>query len=283
MTANLGCGICIDKYKVIAFNIDSLDQADTILFAESHRSEECKKLNGDSMSSMAKNQILSVFLEGVRSMLELKFSDKKKLKRDLYIDASVPDENVTFYGCDKIDDELYQAERKKGSLTQHLIQLNDVIEQTNTVLVETENAQKVILPAYPTIDYNLFLGLSDSDAASVLKNQKKIEDLTHLLVSLEQESDQISSELSQATIQLEALVIRHHPVRTKAMAETLQKIAQLRLEGTFSSKAAFNVGKAHLVTLEKDKDKKECDLSPLYQELQHHKAAILIPKIIAIS
>jgi hypothetical protein len=66
------------------------------------------------------------------------------------------------------------------------------------------------------------------------------------------------------------------PARTETMRDSLQKI---RLQPEFNVRNRFVVvlgGKDHLETPLKLREQSHYDLTPLYQELQHHQAVILI-------
>jgi DnaJ domain len=295
-TSNTGSGICTDKYKILYFNIDSLDQADTLLFAENHSSKECEKLNGDFISSIARSHIVSVFVEGVNSMKELQFrfvegisslddmitlkNLNERLKSRTCIDSAIKDENLIFYGWDAIDEELSLANKKKNSIFICLLGIDEQKNETEDKIGVLTNAQKTIIPDYPTFDLNTFCRLPEIDYETFLNNCNELICLKNNLKGLKEKLAQLEDQYLHATKQLEILVTQHFPKRTNAMTGTLQKIRNMSMEGVLTGKAVFVAGLGHLETLEKDKDKIEYDLSPLYQELQHHKAAILIPHTI---
>jgi hypothetical protein len=268
-----------DDYKILFFNTDSIDQADTLLVADHHSSLQTQKLFGDLVSSIAENKIVSVFVENIISMRELQ-TDKKRLKLITQIADSVKDEHLKFYGWDADLQELSDLKRKHMVLSESLLRLITQKEEASEQFNTLENSLKSIFPNFPTISEEEFSTLSEPERISLVINVKKYEVLFFRIQDLEEQLTSTEKEHSETNTLLEEGIRRTFPTRTSAMVETLQKIRNLRIEKNFTDKAIFQGGKAHLETLQKDIGKQEYDLTSLYQELQHHKAAILIPKII---
>lgn len=83
--------------------------------------------------------------------------------------------------------------------------------------------------------------------------------------------------LAQGIMELPEPLDFTFPARTQAMVDTLKALRSNNSRNHINPKVFFIAGTAHLQTSPREQTE-PYDLSILYQELSHHKAAILIPK-----
>jgi hypothetical protein len=74
------------NYTMLLFNVQSLEEADTELYAENHESQKCRALFAKRVTETAQNGVVRIYVEGSPSEGKLKYSESF-YKRVLQIDG----------------------------------------------------------------------------------------------------------------------------------------------------------------------------------------------------
>lgn len=265
-----------ENYLARYFNGSSVEETNIYLLAEEHESAACEGLHGKLISLLAEHLPVTVLVEGKTSMQEAMLS-KSRMKELTYIDPSIHEDHLCFRGWDIDPSSLSEQKMILLDLMKQQTVLYRQFADLDATLKSSIANIKPIFPNYPDIPHEAFFKLPKDTLASFMENMRKVHETTLAEKALGEQINEISEKISSTD---KSLIEGNFPKRTAAMVATLQKINTMRQEGTLSGKVVLIAGKGHLQTLKKDEGNAAFDLSPLYEELKHHKASILTPKII---
>jgi hypothetical protein len=86
------------NYTMLFFNVQSVEEADTLLHAENHESQKCRTLFAKCVAETAQNGDVRIYVEGSPEG-KLKYSDSF-YKKQLQIDGLTHDANISLDGWD---------------------------------------------------------------------------------------------------------------------------------------------------------------------------------------
>ncbi len=275
------------NYTLIFFNVQSVEEADTLLHAENHESQKCRALFAKLVAEAAQNGVVRIYVEGSPSEGKLKYSESF-YKRALWIDRLTHDANISLVGWDYMESpEAIQADNKavEAEMTLRTLQREKEFLDKERTSVEGLIASKMgVAPSIESSTEEIkkysskIVNLNDSDRACVLENFNNIEQLIIQLANLQEQIKQAEEQLLTCMNDLHEVIERDFPLRTSAMGTTLKKLRKLRKTNEYTGKAIFQAGMHHLRTSETNRNRPEFDLTKLYNELKKHRAVILIPK-----
>lgn len=265
--------VLTQDYKLLYFNINFADQADTFLIAETQYPKDSVVLNGNTISLIAKYHFITIFVEGINSMNELAL-DKRRLKHLAALDRSLNDRRIEFYGWDSVHDDLIKLQIEVSSIEEKISVLENCLAENHINLNDLKGLKKSILSDLKKLSF-----LKASKKVGYISTYKEqIKTLMDRQYSVLKGLSELYTSLSNAYIELEEMIKKHFPDRRGSMILTLNKILSLRYSGEFSQKAIFTATSVFLEESEKNEYNREFNLNPLYQELEKHRAVILIPK-----
>jgi len=248
-----------------------LEDVNIFLLGENHDSQECKELNGNFISKMARNEQITVFIEG--SPFSSPFAHPEKYKPEKYIDPCC---SVVFYGWDvssEIMSTIGNPPRIQRLVVEGLRGVYLTMRKLMKEMIKCKESQAKLEKAI----CNSSNKIEEEKFSKMLDDKKDRAKLIAIKFRELQESEiKLEKEIGIGVASPES-VRETFPARTKAMVTTLQ---QLRSERCIEGKIFFIAGAAHLKTPETDVAIEEYNLESLHEELLQHKAAILIPKMI---
>lgn len=261
-------------FHVRLFNSDSVEEAEIYLIAEAHKDTACQALKGKVVSLIANRGPILLFVEGITSMKPL-MTDKRTLKDMACIETTVKDENVEFYGWDMDDEELLQKGSRVCLLQTKADSLKEDIDKLSSSIQTVENGIRQRVPNFldETFDPAPMFALAQDDLTNIMKNVELLTGMEKDKLALHKQLDLLHAEIIK---EREILSNDFFPRRTEAMVKTIQKIYELK----HPQKVILIAGLSHLKTLSINEGNPAYDLSPLYRELQRHKACILLPKML---
>ena len=287
MSADLIIKNLDSNYTLLFFNVQSVEEADTELYAESHESQKCRALFAKRVAEAAQNGAVRIYVEGSPFEGKLKYSESF-YKKVLQIDGLTHDANISLFGWDYMGTpEATQANNKAVEAEIALRALQQEKEFLVKEEVSTESLIASKMGIAPSSESSTeerekycakIMNLNDSDRAYVLENFKKCNQLGDELANLQGKIEGAEEQRSICMNDLQDVIERDFPLRTFAMRATLKKLRKLRKSGEYTDKAIFQAGENHLNTSENNRNKPEYDLTPLYNELRKHRAVILIPR-----
>jgi len=275
------------EYTMILFNAQSIDDADTLLFAESHISEKCIDLFSKLVADVSNSGVkVRIYVEGSPAEGNLKYPEPF-YKREFCIEGFKNDENISLAGwspihsaeltldcTDAVDAEM--ALKALQGEENFLIKKADSIEK----LIESKmgtplpiNRKEEEMSAY----FMKIVNFDDTNRKCMLDN---VQELAQVYSQQAEVRNQIRIAEVKCLVcgnRLDDIVVREIPLSTIAMTSTLQKLRSQRKSNEFIGKAVYKAGAHHLRTSEKNRGKPEYDLTLLYNELRNHRAIILIP------
>jgi hypothetical protein len=285
------------------FNIQGLKEANLFCMAEIHRNPQCASDQLTLIAFLASRGPVLVITEGWPSMksgdtnIFLNLLAQNQIKSSL---DPVFMDNIFVIGWDNQDDfkrlqvEIY---RKYEQLDIRLeVDRNNVVRRAHEVL------PKKMLPSNEQLDELKKLNLSRSDMFSLYMSKIMGYGLNNILQQSPEKLSQRQIDLvtqyvkvetisitykTQRGRQVNAAIIQTFPIRTKSMISTLQKLKRYLLdEGIRNAKCVLCAGLSHLDSetspdlLDPEMvvtERKARDLTSLYEELNNHRAAILLP------
>jgi hypothetical protein len=266
-------------YTTLTFNVHSIDEAETILFAENHASQKCRALFSKFVANQAESSFVKLFIEAtpVKGKLPL----PESFYKSMFCIEGV--ENISLEGWDAVSFECHQAgldtvladtaceslDRDNDKIKNEITRLEWLIaSKMGPIPSNEEDAKKY---------WKNIINLKDSDREDILKNVKKLIELTNERQKLVEQMIKANERWSTCITRLEKMVESEFPLRTTSMITTLKKIRKLRKSHECVGKVIFQAGEDHLQTSESHRNKLEYDLTRLYHELSKHRAIILIP------
>lgn len=270
------------NYTMLMFNAQSIEEADTLLFGESHDSQICRALLSKLVSSIAQYSFVKIFVESSPAEGKLSYLESF-YKKVLCIEGL---ENVSLSGwdytktpeCIQANQEAVQAEMARRALKFEEDRINNEIASVKC-LIESKMGPA---PSNSSIEeekkyWENIVNFNDSDREYILQNMNELAQLTNQMVELDKQIEKAEEKCSICMNHLQEVIDRDFPLRTTAMMTTLKKLRKLRKNDEFRGKAVFQAGEHHLQTSESNRNKPEYDLTRLYNELRKHRAIILIP------
>lgn len=268
--------------NLLYFNVSSVEEADTLLYAEKHGdqdqiSQKCRDIFSRVLAILSQYSKVRVYFEGETpdSTACLQGYFKEKILSSDSNTMAIK-ENLEISGWDYIARELRDVYERCIALEMQeptLIKMHDAINQE---ILQLGNLIESKLGNDLQPSLSKFMELSDVDFQEIKDNSAKVLQLAQKKLEIQHFFDDIDLLRKE----LDHLNAREFPKRTASMVEALQQLRVARQTQEFTGKALFRSGKAHLQTLEKHQDKPEYDLTALYKELDNHRAVILIPKVI---
>lgn len=252
-----------------------LEDIEVFCFGEKHSSESCKQLNGESITQIVGTAKAALFVEGSPSFSSFRFPDE--LKKEQYIPPSCL---LDLFGWDASHEIIESMGNSLGVQEALIHSINDLrVHILNFELKKLDAEKRTINWKRRTLD-----AFHARDKITFDQYTQAIKDEKILMTAYEKSIEEMKmckcdyeKELAKGLPTKESLR-RTFPDRTRAMVATLQC---LRSERKYEGKAIFIAGADHLDMSQTDGE--EYNLQTLYDELAHHKAIVLVPKMISSS
>lgn len=233
----------------------NLEEIDCFLLGEEHEVPQLWELNGAFIQAVSDLHPI-VYKEGISSMEELTLSEKEKYCQKLKLPSS-----TKIFGWDASDEVRGLSIAGAGLVELNLAATRKKIEES---LKDIEEYKATIR------DMNSLKIPVGYAAANMCRTA--IEKSTELIELLHKQERFLKMYFDKGIKEIRNSIRSTFPDRTKAMVATLKKL------GGTTSKVFFIAGVFHL------RSSPICsgagyDLNSMYEELIHHKAAILIPKL----
>ncbi|MGD0664946.1 MAG: hypothetical protein ABSA17_04370 [Rhabdochlamydiaceae bacterium] len=245
------------------------EEVDLFLLGEKHYNATCNKINGAFIRAVGGDRPIS-YMEGVPSMLPV--PEQEQCREELGLSST-----AKFFGWDASEDVQDMLRAEEGSTIENLAKTRKEIKDVSQQLAKTRGEIQETLQQIDRF-YSKKSTENVLQVVDALKQQKQaLDNLCHVLTGkhdrLTRKKQSLMRLIKKEIIHISNPMRSTFPIRTQAMIATLQ---QLRKK---DSTACFIAGHAHLRSSPLPLlTGPEFDLKSLYEELYHHKAAILIPK-----
>ena len=263
--------LLLDQYETTFFSPNTtLENIELFLIAENSNHSRSIRMNGNLISNIGRSQPVRLFVGGIPSwrLSELRFEifSKKEIN---------PSSCDAVFGWD-LDYPTLEAightEATREGLSQKLLltkeriaKLEKMDQKYESDLKKTQEKARESLEKGQVKTYQTYTSLITTLQKQIHNNQNEISFSMELKAKLERE-------LAKPVATDESIKEGFFK-QTLAIVETLKK---LRSHGS-SQKTVLIADILHFYNLS---EFKELDLTLLYEELNHHKAAILVPKIL---
>ncbi len=272
----------LEKYDIFYLTPGlQLKDVNCFLLGERHDLPSTMKLNGDLVREIGGDSPM-LFCEIIPSMMEAPLVERERNCQELGISTSIvmlgwdgsPEtcELIGGHDLDIVNDTVEEnlAEIQKG-IQVFLGSIQEILNSNpeNQFLVTRENIE-TILQGKPLVE--AYLHLNGPNQSSSWLKKKIVKRIGFMMEVYNRlcKNEKIFEKAIERGIKGSALQFTF-PERTQAMVATLEKIR------TVTSKY-FSL-QAHCIYAENPAFLiQEFELSPLYTELEHHKAAILVPR-----
>lgn len=274
-------------YTMLMFNTQSIDDADTLLFVDSHISQKCRTLFAKLVAGVASScSSVRVFVEGSPAQGQLSHPESF-YKREFCLDGIKNSENISLSGWGPIQTagsiqackDLIYAEMALKSLQNQKTYLENEEKLVNEFIATM--IEPMSGPTLADLDqffaraanHNFIDGLRmTSEAHRLNLLQMRLHELEHQIT--------VNEERCRMCIKhLEDVVISDFPLYMGAMISTLEKVRRQRKNNEFTGKAIFHAGENQVVTSGRIGNRPEYDLTALCNELRNHRAVILVPNV----
>ncbi|MBS0651892.1 MAG: hypothetical protein JSR39_00010 [Verrucomicrobia bacterium] len=220
---------------------------------------------GGAISTIAReNNNVIVFVEGTSKSGEL-LAEKGFLLQYLNIDPALADK-LHFYSWDLKNEEG------------HCLFTNNIDDEMERL----EEALETLEETYEEVESQLEESFPELYDPKMLReySPEERQELTYLLNvhgALVEKKLSLANQLKELVAKADQMDEATFPDRTMSMVSSLQNITPLKSQFAGKTAVAFVSGASHLC--QEEAGGNNLDLSPLYHELENHKAMILLPKI----
>jgi hypothetical protein len=280
------------------FNVRTLREADLFLLGELHDRPQCLSDQVAFINFLASRGPVILICEGYSSMSVISKSEEESwlIQIKSSVDPTFRD-NIYAIGWDRLEelkkiitiiDQEYEEQNEQLDVYRDYI-LNELESLPKDLLLSSEELDQLIDRglSYRELWHVVMETLRTNCAAkmekqlftgTVIDSVDTVEAMGQFIgLSMDVEQSFANINAQKATHR-SAAVKQTFPLRTEGMITTLKKIdSLLSVLGIRHAKAVLIAGCAHLA-METDVPKEdEWDLTTLYGELNHHRAAILLP------
>jgi len=254
-----------DQFHVVhKFNVTGIMDVNVFLFATHHESDECSEVVGTALSQIARHHDhIVIFVEGISKTGEL-IEQKEFLMEYLDIDPSLSGK-VHFFSWDLKTEEGYRL--FTNNLDEEIDRLTEALKTLEKTYSEVVGELKVSYPELWDAEIQREYSSDERGELNYLMNIHR---------ALVEKKAETANKLKETVAMANEMERKTFPHRTASMVSALQSIENLPIQVKGTTAVAFVGGTSHLC-------QKECadqvyDLSPLYHELSHHRAMVLLPK-----
>lgn len=255
----------LNEFNVVkSFNVVDIQDVDLFLFASQHENNAVNALIGAGISQIAQNNDnVVIYVEGISKSGEL-VVDKSFLLQYLNIDPAFH-HKVHFYSWDLKNEAGHSLFTDNAE--EEIDRLTDVLETLEDAYDEVESQLEEFFPELwdPKIQRSY-----------TPKEQQELNYLLKAHGALIENKLSVANKLKEVTVNSKQIDAASFPYRTQSMISSLQDINLIKSQFAGKTASVFVAGCSHLCP--EQGTGAYFDISPLYHELQNHRAMILSPK-----